>query len=229
MTFKRWLLFQESAPVIEDVSQLSLTDIKPPDVPPGSSSKREMLESPHVVSYARRYIPDLWLASLSAPISEIEKQTLPAQSSSEAHKIPKELEQEVEGAFQAAREEIFADGMESQFSKKLLALIQTHGDLVMGAINSIISSKNSSAEVIAEAMRWLGQLRDKDTHLYRIWILRQGLKNNSPRIRDGALLGLSFLGDTRVIPDLEQAYDRESLAELKSDIQAVLDWLERSR
>jgi hypothetical protein len=163
----------------------------------------------------------------SAPLAGVEDQSLRALSSTRAREIPEELEREVERAFEAAREEEFEDGMESQFSKKLLALIQTRGDLAVEAVNRVIFDKNSDAEVAAEAMRWLGQLRDRETHSYRVWVLKQGLESASPRIRDGAVLGLSFLGDPRVIPDLEQAYVRETVAELRSDIQAVLDWLKR--
>ena len=48
------------------------------------------------------------------------------------------------------------------------------------------------------------------------------------RIRDGALLGLSFLDDAHAVSYLKRAIEREGIEELRGDMKQVLEQLENS-
>jgi hypothetical protein len=202
--------------VVVDLSKVSLTDA----------------ESLAATLWAGSYLTDSWSATsrtASTVFPGIQATEPRALSSTTIREIPGDVEHEVQSLFEAARDEEFEDGIESQFSVRLTNLIEAQGDLAMGAINKVMFGGNAALDAASEAMRWLGQMKDPETHLYRIWTLRQGLKSNSLRIRDGAALGLSFLADPRVIPDLELAISREPCAELRSDLESVLDWHKRVR
>ena len=126
--------------------------------------------------------------------------------------------------FHDAEEYVFEDGMESDFSRKLLAwLEEAHADMVMNQIILLVEDDSIAPEVLAETLRWLGQMADGSVYAHRRWLLEHCLHHPSVCVRDGAILGLSFLEDPRIIPALERALSQEPLATLRSDIEQVLE------
>ena len=53
-------------------------------------------------------------------------------------------------------------------------------------------------------------------------MLEHALEHPAAKVRDGAALGLSFLGSPEAIRCLESAVEREPIAELKDDLRQVL-------
>lgn len=84
-------------------------------------------------------------------------------------------------------------------------------------------------EVVAEALRWLGHIEHASSYRFRFWLLEKSLSHSSVLVRDGAVLGLSFLDDPAAIPSLEQALDREPSAALRADMQQVLAQLQHTK
>ena len=146
--------------------------------------------------------------------------------------MQRELTRRVEDAvaelFELAEEQSFEDGMESDFSRDLVSLITKYGDLAMSEIAYLVTYDRVDREVASEALRWLGRIDDPSTHDSRLWVLRQGLTCKSPLVRDGAALGLASIRDAKAVQCLREAVERETIAELRYDLQAILEGLEVS-
>lgn len=134
--------------------------------------------------------------------------------------------QKVKSLFQLAKEEHFEDGMESIFSRALVDFVKKRGDIAIEAITETITDNDVNTETASESLRWLGLIEDPATHDSRLRLLEQCLNSLSPHIRDGAVLGLSFLDDPNVIPHLVAAVEQEKYVELREDMKQVLDQLE---
>jgi hypothetical protein len=139
---------------------------------------------------------------------------------------PVEVEKTIEILFEAAREEVFEDGMESEFSRKLVSLVEAYGNAMLEIIAYLIVYEKVNGEVAAESLRWLGRIDHAPTYPYRLWLLERSLRCSSARVRDGATLGLASLNDPQAITPLKQAIEREQIGELREDMQQVLDQLE---
>jgi hypothetical protein len=129
----------------------------------------------------------------------------------------------------SADEEVFEDGMETAFSNGLIAFVKRYGDLAIDVLAGHIIGETINAEVAAEVLRWIGQMDDVKTHHKRRWLLERCLNCSSARVRDGAVLGLSFLDDPHAIPYLESAIEHESIHELRRDMEQVLDQLRETK
>jgi len=124
--------------------------------------------------------------------------------------------------FLSAKEEIFEDGMSSEFSKKLVQLIQMEGQSVVSVLADLILNEEVNVEVGAETLRWIGRMWDPATYESRRWLLERSLFSRFPRIRDGAALGLSSMNDPLSIQYLKIASEREEIDELRADLERVL-------
>ncbi|MEK7400298.1 MAG: HEAT repeat domain-containing protein, partial [Candidatus Poribacteria bacterium] len=128
--------------------------------------------------------------------------------------------------FTIDREEIFEDGMESDFSKELFYAIQKYGDPVIEILAELMDYEGVNIEIASEAMRWLGHIDHPPTYNKRLWLLERSLQHDSARVRDGALLGLSSLDDPDAIPYLKEAIETEKCKELREDMERTLLELE---
>lgn len=132
----------------------------------------------------------------------------------------------LERLFSEAAEESFIDGMQSTFSAQLIASIQKHGDAAMNQIILMVEDDEIAPEVLAETLRWFGHMENGPGYSRRRWLLEQCLTAPNVTVRDGAILGLSFLEDPRSIPALERAYQHEEHDILRVDIRQVIEDLE---
>jgi len=142
---------------------------------------------------------------------------------------PEEIDQEFTILFEAAKEQVFEDGMESEFSKELISLVKKYGDAAMEVVADLITNERVNAEVASEALRWLGRMDHSTSYHFRRWLLERSLGCSSAMVRDGAALGLASLNDPHAILYLKQAILREEHAELCEDMEQVLVQLENAR
>jgi hypothetical protein len=131
--------------------------------------------------------------------------------------------------FISARDQIFEDGMESEYSRELARFISSYGHLGMEIIIQLILSEQVNPEVISEAMIVIGRIDDSNTYRDRLWLLERGLYNPSALVRDGATLGFASLDDPIAISPLKYAIEREQVSELRRDMEQVLSQLEDTR
>ncbi len=150
------------------------------------------------------------------------------QNSTVQQDRPQTIDQEIEGLFQAAKEEAFEDGVETYFSRRLVSLVKKYGDSAMELVSYLIDYEKVNPEVAAEALRWLGSMDHPATYQYRLWLAERSLRCSSSRVRDGAILALAYLDDPHAISPLKQAIERENIEELREDMSQILASLNRS-
>ncbi|HEY9669794.1 MAG TPA: HEAT repeat domain-containing protein [Coleofasciculaceae cyanobacterium] len=150
-------------------------------------------------------------------------------ASTELHETLNSLYSKIEAIFWAAKGEFFEDGMESELSRQLNSVVKEYSNEAIEAITCLIVYEKVNPEVAGEALRWLGRIEHPETYEYRRWLLERSLTLNSTRVRDGAILGLASMDDKHAIPYLKQAIEREQCAELKVDMEQVLEQLESLR
>lgn len=148
------------------------------------------------------------------------------QSSTLPEVYPTSIEQKFKKLFRAAREEVFEDGMVSNFSKGLVFLIERYSNVAIDILTRFITTETVNPEVASEALRWIGHIEHPASYHYRRWLLEQSLFRSSARVRDGALLGLALLDDPHAILYLKRAIRREIYPVLREDMENVLAQLE---
>ena len=147
------------------------------------------------------------------------------ETSTTSQERPQEVDEGFEALFESAKEQIFEDGMESEFSTGLISLIQKYGNDAIMVLTQIVVDEKADAEVTSEALRWLGQFKDSTTYSYRLWLLERSLRCSSERVRDSAALGLAYLDDPNAIPYLKRAIEEEQIGELRMDMEQALGQL----
>lgn len=139
--------------------------------------------------------------------------------------IPASVSEEARQLLRHANGEPFDDGVESPFSKALVAFVRLHGDSAIEALHSRMITGMVDADVASEALRWLGRMNDPRTRLRRWWVLVHCLRFSSFKIRDGALLGLDAMNDPASAKYLRLALAREAHPRLRRDMEGLLgEW-----
>jgi hypothetical protein len=151
---------------------------------------------------------------------------VPAASSTKRTAAAESIEKELQQLFNEFRHEVFEDGVESDFSRRLVRVIETKGNMALLELNALLRSPNTPSNVAAEALRWIGQMRHSETHAYRRWILTDLLKASSVLIRDGAIVGLLNLDDPSTKHSVQAARDSEQSEQLRQDLSQLLEQLE---
>jgi hypothetical protein len=138
--------------------------------------------------------------------------------------VSDELYEEFQTLLSAADAEKFEDGKESVFSKRLVSLVKKYGAVGVEVIKNIIFYENKEINValVAEAFRWLGNIDHPPSHAARLDLLELSLSFATSRLRDGAILGLSYLNDPHAIFYLKRAITSETSNELRKDRKQVL-------
>lgn len=98
-------------------------------------------------------------------------------------------------------------------------------DNELAALADILYSAGNNINMVADVLHWLGTLDDYPSYHIRVELLEVGLKSKSAIIRDGAVRGLAEIEDPDTISCLRDAYECETVPELKADILALLEQL----
>ncbi len=147
---------------------------------------------------------------------------------SDLYELPIDIERKFETLFIEAQDELFEDGMESEFSKNLLLLMSRYSDFAIEILVYLIIGERVNPAVAAEALRTIGHVKDASSHRRRRWLLERALTSPYSRVRDGAALGLAFMDDPAAIPSLRYAIEREEIDMLRQDLTQVLEQLEET-
>ena len=103
-----------------------------------------------------------------------------------------ELVDYFERLVQESEDEVFEDGMESNFSRGLVSKVLEHGMPTLVVIEQVILAQSTNAEVLGETLVQIGAIDDPKTHDRRLTILIEALESEDVRIRDAASLGLEI-------------------------------------
>ena len=150
----------------------------------------------------------------------------PTEAKTDAREDSPRIIQLITEIYALAEEEAFEDGVETDFSKSLTRLIRSGGNTVLSGLATVILEKSTDEEASAEALRWIGLMDDTQTHERRLWLLQKCLLSPSPKIRDGALLGISYMDDPKAVDSLKPAIEREPIETLRVALETVLEQLE---
>lgn len=164
-----------------------------------------------------------------ADLNRRRRDDVTAESSTGAVEVDPLLLKEIRELFEQGASEFFHDGVHSNFSRTLLQTLAQHGQAAFRAIADYLFSGNAKPDVVSEALRWLADFNDASTLSQRWVILQRTLKDRSPRVRDGAILGFAALDDPRARPLLLEARNLEQIGELRALIDQVVAQLERAR
>ena len=118
------------------------------------------------------------------------------------------LEDKLIHLFRMARDIHFEDGMESTFSRSLVALIEEHGKPIIQVLETMIMNGRVFMLDAGEALRWIGRMEHPTTRKRRRHLLERCLEHRSLAVVDGALLGIASMDDPKSIPAVYKALDR---------------------
>jgi hypothetical protein len=149
----------------------------------------------------------------------LEKST---DTSTDWQERPSQFDEQLRRLIRASEDELFEDGMESEFSRSLVRFVRIYGEWTIDALTNLIVSEEINPAVAAEALRWLGKIDHPSSYHKRLWLLEKSLGARSHYVRDAAVLGLASMDDPRAIPYLEAAILVESVEELREDMEQVL-------
>jgi HEAT repeat protein len=130
-----------------------------------------------------------------------------------------------ETLFASGKSQEFEDGYESQFSKDLVSFVTKESNEAIVVIEHLVDQQRVNPQVVSEALRWVGRIRDPGTYAARLRLLENCLENSSAAIRDGAILGLANMDDPRSAKSIRNAIQRENFSELREDMEQVLEQL----
>ena len=127
-----------------------------------------------------------------------------------------------------AGNETFTDGMDSTFANHVHESIRLHGAAAVNTWEEVLRRTGNTYETGEELLRQFGLIKDEGSHQARLQVLVKSLSNSDPRIRDAAGLGLSFLEDPSILPELQEAHSREQEEWLKDNLDLVIQQLDPS-
>ena len=165
----------------------------------------------------------------SRPKPSSEKLYDKIENSTAQQEHPEQINLRINNLLQAAMEQDFEYGMESDFSRELVFLVKKYGNDALNVITDLVINESVNPEIAFEALRWLGRMHHPISYYQRLWLLEKCLYSTSRWIRDGAALGLASLDNPLAIDYLKDAIQRETYAELRQDMEQVLEQLEDTR
>lgn len=155
------------------------------------------------------------------PLSASTSSAVVASAETSPREVAPEVRAQLDLILQSVRDEIIEAGISNTITKKLPTLVAGHYRSVLPAIAALIDSHRASAAVVAEILKEVGRLRDAASHFERRWLLEHALWSNNPAARDGAGAGLAWLEDPAAAERVRAAAERETLPQLKADLEEV--------
>lgn len=157
-------------------------------------------------------VPDsAWRSGTMSALSQVNEQSLGRESVTKIRKL-----------FRNVDEEVFEDGMTSNFSTALHGIISEYGTAAVEQLGEMTLARDAPVDVAEEALRQIGQIKDVDTHDARLSLLERALESPDLRIRDGGAIGIDYMEDPRAVPSLERALEREAYEWLGQYIRDVI-------
>lgn len=140
------------------------------------------------------------------------------------------IKAQITALFRRAREEVFEDGMMSDFISDLLEMISLYEIQAIEAIHDLLGEHAIEAEIKGEALRWLGEVEQESTYVYRRWLLEKNLMTGEDiAVVDGANIGLSFMDDPHSITCFKKAIEKSPIPIVCQLLELTLVQLEESK
>lgn len=105
-------------------------------------------------------------------------------------------------------------------------LINRNGRPIIRALRVLINHQELNNRLICEALVSVGRLQNSDTESDRFELLIGLLDHHAPIVRDGAIMGLSFMDNKKAIPYLRKSLTKETVRTLRENIEVAIRDLE---
>jgi hypothetical protein len=150
-----------------------------------------------------------------------------AEADTSLRALAPEVQARLNSILKDVSDEIIEAGMNNTITLKLPELVAQHYRSVLPAIAALANGNHVSAAVTAELLKEVGKVHDAMSHFDRRWLLEHSLWSPNPAARDGAGVGLAWLQDAAAAPSLRAAAAKETIPQLKNDLEEVLRLLTR--
>ena len=140
--------------------------------------------------------------------------------------IPRQVEEQLDRLCQAAHDEQFEVGVESRFSKELQRLCAYSPTAVLESLRVRLIHRGASPAVLSEILQWVSRQEAGVIRSPVIELLSAGLDHPSSLVRDAAASALAYLDERTAVSHLRRALDRETVPELREDLEDLIRSLE---
>ena len=140
--------------------------------------------------------------------------------------IPRQVEEQLDRLCSAAFDEQFEVGVESWFSKELQRLCAYHPIAILQSLRVRLIHGSTSPEVLSEILQWASRQEASAMRSLVIELLSAGLDHTSSLVRDAAATALAYLDERAAISHLRKALERETVPELRVDLEDLIRSLE---
>ena len=140
--------------------------------------------------------------------------------------IPRQVEEQLDRLCLAAHDEPFEVGVESRFSRELQRLCAYHPTAVLQSLRVRLIHGGTSPEVLSEILQWASRQEAGTIRPLVVELLSTGLHHTSSLVRDAAASALAYLDERAAVSHLRQALARETVSELREDLEDLIRSLE---
>jgi len=140
----------------------------------------------------------------------------------EGASVYESLRKAIDRLFVIAESEHFEDGMESNLTIGLAAVLRQYPRQGFGILKAELSVRRLSQRLLIELLHFLGRFRGRGIADEQFGVVVAYLYNTSSVIRDAAAVSLAYMRDKRAIPVLEKVIASEKVDFLKEDMEVVL-------
>lgn len=123
----------------------------------------------------------------------------------------------------------FETGEELRLSSEFRSLVKTYGSQLIHSIELLINSNEINTTVAGELLRQIGEIEDPQLLESQLDILEKFTFHQAPRVRDGAIMGLSYINSDKVILILETAESLETDQFLQRVITKILKRIQNKK
>jgi hypothetical protein len=136
-----------------------------------------------------------------------------------------EAELELRRTLNLVDDEVFEDGVENEVSRAIPLLVACFGSAAVEATARLYLDHIMTPGIISEVLRWLGRVEHAASHETRFWFLIYCLRDDDPRVRSAAALGLASLEDDRAAKYLQRQAQVEPVDLLRSRLEKLANEL----
>ena len=140
--------------------------------------------------------------------------------------IPRQVEEQLDRLCSAALDEQFEVGVESRFSRELQRLCAYHPIAILQSLRVRLIHGSTNPEVLSEILQWASRQEASAMRSLVIGLLSAGLDHPSSLVRDAAATALAYLDERAAVSHLRQALERETVPELREDLEDLIRSLE---
>ncbi len=140
--------------------------------------------------------------------------------------IPRQVEEQLDRLCLAAHDQQFEAGVESRFSEDLQRLCAYHPIAVLRSLRRRLIHGGTSPEVLSEILQWASRQEAGAIRPIVVELLSMGLHHTSSLVRDAAATALACLDERTAVSHLRQALERETVPELREDLEDLVRSLE---